>query len=63
MVLGIVIATTILEVVAFYVYRQATDTVLLNLAIAVYGITAIIVVWGIDALIRRQRRRRFVDPS
>ena len=53
----VVVAVVVLEIVAYFVYRDAIDGVLANLAIAIYGLFVLLAVWGIDRLTRRLRRR------
>jgi hypothetical protein len=55
-VVVIVLATVVLEAVAYLVYRNATDGVFVNMAVAVYGLVACAGVWVIDRLISRMRR-------
>src|SRR6266550_656523 len=52
-----VIATVVLGVVAYLVYRNAIDGVFVNMAVAVYGLFAFAALWAIDRLVRRVRRR------
>jgi hypothetical protein len=53
----VVVAIVVLEIVAYFVYRDAIDGVLANLAIAIYGLFVLVAVWGIDRLTRYLRRR------
>jgi hypothetical protein len=59
----IVVATVVLEVVAYLVYRNAIDGVFVNMAVAVYGLFAFAGLWAIDRLVRRVRRRSARRPA
>ena len=53
----VVAAVVVLEIVAYFVYRDVIDGVFANVAIAIYGLFALVAVWGIDRLTRHLRRR------
>lgn len=52
-----VVATVVLEVLAYYHYRNAIDGIFVNLAVAIYGLIAIAVIWVADRVVRHIRRR------
>jgi hypothetical protein len=60
---AIIVVTVVLEVIAFRVYRNATDGVFVNLAVAVYGLFTFAGLWAIDRLVRRMRRRSARRPA
>ena len=50
-------ALIVLEVIAYLAYRDSTDGVFANLAIAMYGLVALVAIWVIDRIVGRLRRR------
>jgi hypothetical protein len=57
------VAVVVSEIVAYFVYRNAIDGVLANLAIAIYGLFALVAVWVIDRLVRYLHRRGVGRPA
>ena len=59
MLLAIGIAAIALEVAAYFTYRDTIDgqSAVLFVVILLYAALAVLVVWSVDASIRRLRRR------
>jgi membrane protein YdbS with pleckstrin-like domain len=57
------VAVVVMEIVAYFVYRDAIDGVFANLAIAIYGLFALVAVWVIDRLVRYLHRRGVERPA
>ena len=60
---AILATTAVMEVVAYLVYRDATDGVFVNIAVAVYGLLTLLALWATDRLVRRVRRRNAQRPT
>jgi hypothetical protein len=59
----VVAATLVLEVIAYLIYRDATDAIFVNVGILLYAGIALAVVGCVDRLVRSHRRRCVASSS